>query len=241
MTTPTTSDAPRTWRWLAAGVAITFAVWAVGLSVLAGEIIPPVIIFAAIVVVFWGLTVWRPNKITWTLFGVLGVAIIALNFPFIIEDLSHPESPLGFNTTVLPLLGALLAIITSLGVLMRWSPTLATRSAIAAAGLFIVGIVVSVVATAAVEDDTAQPGDTEIVAKSVEWEPETVTAADGVFVDNQDPVRHTFAIESLDLEIEVPASTKRRIALDALPAGTYEFICSVPGHEDMTGTITIED
>ncbi len=39
--------------------------------------------------------------------------------------------------------------------------------------------------------------------------------------------------------MELPGSTDRRLEVMA-PAGTYEFICAVVGHESMKGTLTIE-
>lgn len=60
----------------------------------------------------------------------------------------------------------------------------------------------------------------------------------GVFVDNKDPIRHTFAIEALDIEVELPANTARRVEINA-PPGAYDFLCTVPGHDQMKGTITL--
>jgi plastocyanin len=80
------------------------------------------------------------------------------------------------------------------------------------------------------------------VAESVEFEPASVTASAGevsVHIDNRDPVRHTFAIDELGVETEIPAGKGRRVTFDA-GAGEYEFHCTVPGHEDMKGTITVE-
>lgn len=57
-------------------------------------------------------------------------------------------------------------------------------------------------------------------------------------MDNRDPIRHTFAIEALNIEVELPANTARRVDVSAAP-GTYEFKCTVPGHENMKGTLTL--
>jgi len=60
----------------------------------------------------------------------------------------------------------------------------------------------------------------------------------GTLVENRDPVRHTFTIEQLGIDVELPAGTNRRVEFTAL-AGTYAFHCTVPGHESMTGMVVV--
>lgn len=52
-------------------------------------------------------------------------------------------------------------------------------------------------------------------------------------------LHHTFTVEALGVNLEIPALKSRRIAFDAPPV-TYEFVCTVPGHESMTGTLIVE-
>ena len=61
----------------------------------------------------------------------------------------------------------------------------------------------------------------------------------GVWIDNKDGIRHTFTIEELDVDLEIPALKAKRVEFDAV-AGTYTYICTVPGHENMTGTLVVE-
>jgi uncharacterized cupredoxin-like copper-binding protein len=61
----------------------------------------------------------------------------------------------------------------------------------------------------------------------------------GVFIENNDPFRrHTFTIDELEVDVELPGGTSQRVDVSA-PPGTYEFYCAVPGHEKMKGTLTI--
>ena len=60
----------------------------------------------------------------------------------------------------------------------------------------------------------------------------------GVWVDNRDGIHHTFTIEDLGVDLEIPALKAKRVQFDA-PPGTYEIICTVPGHESMTGALTV--
>ena len=52
-------------------------------------------------------------------------------------------------------------------------------------------------------------------------------------------MRHTFTIEDLDIEVNLPGNADQRVDITAAP-GEYEFMCKVPGHDDMKGTLTIE-
>ena len=57
---------------------------------------------------------------------------------------------------------------------------------------------------------------------------------------NHDATPHNFTIESEGVLFDMPSSQTTEPQL-TLPAGTYEFICSVPGHEAlMRGTLTVQ-
>ncbi len=101
------------------------------------------------------------------------------------------------------------------------------------------------------DKDERRPGDVVLVAEDADYFPEgedlnrkedariTVERDGAVFVDNKDLYRHTFTVESLGIDEEVPAGVDRRVVIDAEP-GRYEFICDVEGHEeDMKGTLTV--
>jgi uncharacterized cupredoxin-like copper-binding protein len=46
-------------------------------------------------------------------------------------------------------------------------------------------------------------------------------------------------VEELGIEAGLPPGTSRRVAIGDAAPGEYELICSVPGHEGMTGTRTV--
>jgi plastocyanin len=228
------------WRRVAAISAATWLVWAIGFSIIIQTIEPFILIFAVVPIAAWGVTVWKPGKASYTTFGALGLLTILLNLPFVISDLSHPESALGFNTGTVALLAATLQTLVGVRVWVSLSERFARRSWQTAAALFVVGLAISVVAAMGVEDDAAQAGDTMVRAYHVEFLPGSFTAPGGtaVFIENQDPTRHTFTIEELGIDVELPANTARRVEI-AAPAGTYEVTCAVPGHESMKATLTI--
>lgn len=139
------------------------------------------------------------------------------------------------------LVGVLTVLVGAAGALRSWAGT-AVRPVFAGAALVILAGGVAAVAMAAGSDsDVAQSGDVTVDAKDIEFAPERVTVASGggVLVDNQDLVRHTFTVEDQDIDLGIPTNRARRVDID-LPAGTYEFFCDVPGHDDMKGTLVVE-
>jgi plastocyanin len=99
----------------------------------------------------------------------------------------------------------------------------------------------SLVAAAAVTDDTAQPGDARVTASGVEFTEQVTmdaSSAAGILVSNDDPIRHTFVIDGAVDAVELPADTDVRVEVDLAP-GTYRFYCDVTGHENMEGTLVV--
>lgn len=241
MTTTTTYDIGAGWRRLAAIAAITWLVWAIVLTAVIGELEPFILIFGLIPAAAWALTLWKPRRWAYIVFGTLGLLSILLNLPFVIGDLSHPESALGFNIGLTALLAALLQTLVGVAAIRPLASRLATGAWRAAAAVFAVGLVISIIAASGLEDDQPSAGDIHVDAHKLAFSPASISATSdsvAVFVQNQDPGRHTFTIEALDVDVELPANTSRRIEFTA-PPGTYTIICAVPGHESMTATLVV--
>ena len=237
----TSSAVGPAWRRVAAIVTVAIAVWVIVVTLATGEIIPPVIIIAAAFIVAWGFTRWRPNRITFGVFGGIGLATVLTNIPFVIGDITHPESAFGFSTTLLTVLASILAVLVGIAAWRPLSERTASRAWMVAGAILVVGIAVSTILALGLADDPAEAGDVRLSADTAEWVPESLSATAGtvaIYVENKDPIRHTFTIDALDLELELPASTGRRIEFNAGP-GSYEFICTVPGHENMVGTLVV--
>ena len=161
--------------------------------------------------------------------------------PSIIDDISHPESFINFTIFgVIIVTLALVGIVASIAVLRSRSDDNARMAAYTALGVMAAAIVISGIAALSLEDDVAAAGDLNVVAEKVEFSPTALSGSGtvGILVNNKDPIRHTFAIEDLDIEVELPASTKRRVEVSG-PPGIYEFVCTIEGHDDMKGTLTI--
>lgn len=219
---------------------MTMVVWSIVLQITAGVVIPPVLIIGLIFLAFVPFLSGERKRLGLALAVVTFVAV-AGSAPIIIDDLSHPDSVPSFVLVLLSVVAALLAITAGLGAFFRWSTTPIRIATVAAGTVFVIGAVASVVAGSNASSDVAAAGDVLVAAEKVEFTPDAVSldsAGGGVFVENRDGIRHTFTIDELGVDLDIPALKSRRIDIDA-PAGTYTFLCTVPGHENMKGTLTI--
>lgn len=236
---PTTATA--TWLRFARNVAIVMVIWAVLVHVTARVLIPPVLIIGLI---FLAFIPFLGGERRWVGLGFAAFALLAVlgNIPGLVDELSNPESAPAFVLTLLSTIGAVLAIVSGTAAFLGWSPAPMRALVVGAVAVFAVGALGSVALFVTTDSDPVAAGDVEVVAEKVEWVPDDIVLAgdgSGVWIDNKDGIRHTFVIEDLGVDLEVPALKAKRIDVTGAP-GTYEVICTVPGHESMTGTLTIE-
>ncbi|HEX7165371.1 MAG TPA: cupredoxin domain-containing protein [Acidimicrobiales bacterium] len=252
----TTPDIDRAapWRRLLRAALILLILVAVIVTAYVQTIIPPILVFAVLfVVALFLLSRAGTPRTVGTVIGGIGSLLFMLgNLPFVIEDLQHPESFLPFLATGMGVVGAILGFVAMLGALFKWSGA-PTRALMAIGGAAVVLFAaVGLVSTLGVESDEREDGDIVVVAEKVDFflegdDPErsadaevTLGAGAAVFVDNKDLFGHNFTVEALDIEVDLPANTARRIVVDADP-GEYEFVCTIEGHEeDMAGTLVVE-
>jgi plastocyanin len=228
---------PKLLRWSTIAAIVVVAL----INVFAG-VIPPLVVFGLV----WIGALWwlgRSAKGPAILLLVSFVAFLVLSAPFAIPTLSVPASAGDFILNLGSILAALAGIAAAIAVVRgRLDSSEAPRwIARAAAGVFVVASIFSVVATVTYDDAVAQEGDLRVVAKDIEFEQTSLESAGGavsVFVDNQDSTLHTFTIDELDVDLDIPASKSARVTFEAEP-GTYEFYC-VPHKEDMEGTLTVD-
>lgn len=230
------------WMRLALGAAITMVTWAIVLQGTAGLIIPPVAAIGVAYLVFVPFLRGEKPKLGLGL-AVLSFLVIAGNLPVVIDELAHPESAPAFILTLLAVTSALVAMVAGLGAFRRWSPR-PIRSIVLGAGVtFLIGAIGSAAVAVNTQSDPGLETDLEVVAEGVAWEQAEVVLEpghSGVWVDNRDGVRHTFTIPDLGVDLEVPALKARRVVLEA-PAGSYQIVCMVPGHEAMTATLIVTE
>ena len=238
-TTPATRDPG--WRRLGVVAAAVMGLWSIALQVVAGAVIPPVLV-VGVLFVGLALAIARVDR-RWVagVAAVLPLAALAGNVPPIVHDLSHPEESLVFALTVVSVVAPLL---TSLAGVMVWlrRGTSAAPAAILGTGIVVVAAVVGLVAASGIESVGAEEGDVSIETRSVEFAPTDIRLgpdATGVWVDNADPFAHTFTVDGTDIALRIPGSSSQRVDVDLDP-GTYTVFCEVPGQENMTATLVVE-
>ena len=111
------------------------------------------------------------------------------------------------------------------------------------AAVFIVALIAGTVAQRASKAEVARAGDVRVEMRNTAFLQTTLNAQGGsisVAVANHDLFWHTFTIDALHVNVDVPIGANRRVTFDAGP-GRYEFYCRVPGHRaaGMKGTFIV--
>ena len=228
------------WKRLLRTSAIAAIVVIVLINVFAG-IIPPLVVFAVVwlVGVIW---LGRSTKGPAILLLVGFVAFIALSAPFVLPTLAVPASAGDFILNLASLLAAISGVIAAVAVLRGSKEASDTPRTLGRVllGVFALGTVFSIFSLMTYDDAEAQEGDVELVTRDIEFQDTTLEGEAGeiaVFVKNEDATLHTFTIEELDVDLDIPASKSARVTFEAEP-GTYEFFC-VPHEADMKGTLVV--
>lgn len=210
----------------------------VGWMAVIGEVIPPLALFAVLTL---ALVVAGRR---WQRGAVIGLGLLALvavggGVEFLLPDLASPSDPFAFLWAVIS--GGGRVVATSAAVLaLTGRDVAARRLAIVSLAVLGVAVVGSLTARLTVSSDALQPGDVAIVAAGVTFPDHVaVPAGRAALVDNRDPVRHTFTVEGTDLDVLIEPGVQRRVPIDLSP-GTYQLLCTVPGHEAMTATLEVE-
>jgi plastocyanin len=178
--------------------------------------------------------------------GVVSLAELLFSASFLADALIHPETPRDF----LPLMTFSLALVVGStaaipacrkGQRHDLPSRSATVVAAAAIAVFVIAATVSVVAAARVDSAPARAGDIQLTTTDFRFSPNVVTTADttvAIAVTNDDTTRHTFTIDELDVDLNVPPGTTQRVTVTA-DAGTYRFYCRphVPG---MAGSLVVQ-
>jgi plastocyanin len=148
------------------------------------------------------------------------------------------------SLAVISLSGVLAAVGSLLG--HRRPPSDGRAAAVAAQAtiaVFIVALIAGTVSQRASRSETPRTGDVRIEMRNTAFVQTALQASTGtvsVAVANHDLFWHTFTIDALHMNVDVPIGANRRTTFNA-PPGRYEFYCRVPGHRaaGMHGFLTI--
>jgi len=238
------AETTKRWTWLSLARigAGGFVIWAITLQLGAG-FIDPIITSLGLIYAAW---IWlldperRGRLVAFTVFAAL---TMVPNIVFGSSDFTHVESAGSFIPQLFVTLCIGLAIVGGAGELRQWSTDAARTVLGRVAAVFALGAAVSLVVSATAPSDDALVDDVAVVASGFAWEPGVVTYdasnASGLWVDNRDFAHHAFAVPDLGIDVQLPASKARRVELGDVASGQYQIVCTIPGHENMTGTLVV--
>lgn len=219
-------------RFVAIALFLLAAVF-VALQGIAGEMTPFWALPAAVYLLLGLAVLWRASR--WLLVTAIVVPLLQVgtSAPFMIPGFTHPETPASFLPEVFTVVASVVVVVGAV-MSLRGVERRSRRPIAALAGMIAAAAVVtSVAAAAGVSSEAQQTGDVPVTAVSVSY-PERIDVEQGgtLWMQNQDPFRHTFVVEGTNMRTELPGSAAARIDVD-LPPDTYTFYCDVPGHEDV--------
>jgi plastocyanin len=176
---------------------------------------------------------------------VLLVATIIFLVPavfFAIQVFQVPESTVNFILNSVLIVAGVTTLIASIALVRKRALTVPPRYiAIGAAALVLALTFVALVIRIGYEEPASGAGDLRIMADDNEFTPDRARARAGrvsVVVTNADLSLHTFSIDELDVDQELPGGVRSAVTFDVEP-GTYEYYCAIPGHEEMKGTLSV--
>ena len=86
-------------------------------------------------------------------------------------------------------------------------------------------------------------GAVPLAMKGTRFEPVDLRAPAGeplrLAIRNSDLVAHRFVVEPLGVDLAFIPGTERIVELPAMDTGTYIYVCTVDGHEEMAGFILV--
>jgi plastocyanin len=226
------------WRLLvrvaAIVAAVVFAVTAAALTdVEAG-------LFAVGLLISFALLRLRRGTLGLVFLGLLFSDTIVWMVPGSLSNLRHGG---GLASTAVPaILGivSIVGVIAAIGALIGRGDRLAKLVAVGAPVVLVLGLAVGGRTSAS---SAPQTGSIAMDTKDVRFSPDEITGAAGrieISLSNKDLFWHTFTIHALDVNVKIPSIGTRNTVFRAR-AGTYKFVCAIPGHEQagMKGTLIV--
>ena len=188
--------------------------------------------------------------------AIVGLAAPLVFAPIVFQyGLGYPDSFFDFVPALLHVFGGLLALVGGITAFVqgrRGDPrTVATGvelGVLRGIGVVLVALVIlSGILSLTIRDSVSaadKAGAIPVEMVNTQFEPQLLEApasrAFQVVVKNSDLIIHTFSIDELDVNVALGGRSERLADIPSIPAGTYEYTCKVPGHEDMKGTLEVK-
>ena len=239
---------PFTWRKLLHIAAVSDLIVLVAMGLTFRDRLP--LGLAIVIALGWGLLNIRSG---WPGAVVLGLIFADTTLWTFTATLANAVRGEEFIRLVLPALlaaisgaGMVSALAAVAGLVWRKDPAAGSRAAryvgLGAVAFFVLAVATGFVAERG-EARSVPPASLVLRTENMAFTTTELVADSGsvtVVVDNQDLWWHTFTIDELAVNLNVPSSGKRQVTFTAKP-GTYTFYCAIPGHRDfgMHGTLVV--
>lgn len=208
---------------------------------------PEALVFAGIVGVGIAMLRFRGGLAGVVILGVLSADAAFFMLPAFASNAAHRESLANILIPASLAVVSLTGVAAALGSLSSKHPSGAGRVAGLIPQVVLATFVLAVIAAVVQQRGDAvalpQPGDVMLEVGSIAFKPSKLDLPTGpttFAMHNTDLFWHTFTIEALDLNVDTPIGARRRASI-TLPAGTFTYICRVPGHAaaGMKGTLVV--
>lgn len=203
------------------------------------------LIVAAVAAAGLGLLRRRRGRAGTILLALLFADLLFWSVPGAVSNIVHREQLLDYLIPASHSALALAGFVAGIALLIRrLDPEAGVRvaGAVGLAAIATVAVILGAAALAPEERDTAAEGDLLVETKNTAFSATRLVADAGevaVRMGNEDFFWHTFTIDRLGVDLQVPVGGERRVAFRA-PPGEYRYYCRIPGHSFvMKGTLVV--
>ena len=227
---------------------------------------PPLVVFGLFLAAVAALGLARPRRRVFLAGGIVLLAFVAMNLPFIADALVNPVSTSHAWTDIIAMVVGVAGVLAGFAAfleLRRDAPVVRALRAPAGEALAIlaVGVLIGTSYVSLRGFDTLQgsaglgvvngvlsaPGQApvELDATASTFTQKSLglqTGPGAIYVVNTDAGAHTFDIELAGRHLSWPVPGKSTVAvvLDLTTAGSYTYWCAIPGHRAaMEGTLEV--
>ena len=199
--------------------------------------------------------IWRFGSWALVLGAIAGLLGTALSYgPYLFLSVGSINSVFDFGVAVVTTAASIMALVGSVVafVQLRRGSTRVEATAVERNALRGVAVVVAVlvalsaVVTLAARDtveEADRAGAIEVLMKTTEFRTAELNAKAGetlrLVLKNDDLYIHTFTIDELGIDVTIGPRGEKALSVSPSNTGTFEYKCNIPGHESMTGTLTV--
>lgn len=211
--------------------------------------IPTILIGITLVIAAIVATGWRWASLLGTIWIVL---VLATSASVIGYHLARPENAHDFGFYVVVLGISLIGVVTGVAALLpasrkqpnpRWLSIMLIVVATFCLGVIAVMAIPRPAAAASVSPDVLADLPT-LTTRNFAFDQAEIRARVGETValrlENSDAATHAFAIPALGVDVPMQGRATNLALFRPTAPGTYTFICSMPHHESMRGTLIVE-